>query len=296
MPRLALVGGGTGFIGRNIGDRLKKLGYQVLNISRSSGSGKITWESIERSGLPENTHAIVQVSGENVLARPWTESRKKVLLDSRVHTTKILSTAIAQAKVPPKVFVSGSAVGIYPSSPSLTLNENSTFPPPQNFAAELCREWEKSSEFPANVKGVRRAIVRTGVVLGKGGALPQLALPFKFGIGGPTGSGHQWFPWISEADIANLFVHAVENQNVEGVLNGVAPGIVTSAEFAKILGEVLHRPSFVRLPEFVVKAIFGDRAFMLLEGSKIIPQHTLESGFKFQHPDLESALRVALDK
>eukprot|EP01112_Ceratiomyxa_fruticulosa_P007840 TRINITY_DN2040_c0_g1_i6.p1 TRINITY_DN2040_c0_g1~~TRINITY_DN2040_c0_g1_i6.p1 ORF type:complete len:326 (-),score=72.69 TRINITY_DN2040_c0_g1_i6:52-1029(-) len=296
--RKVLIGGGSGFIGSALGETLKRKGFEVLNISRSAGSGKITWSEIKERGIPSDVHAVVSLSGANIMEKKWTEERKKELLDSRITPTKILADAISNSKEPPKTFVTTSAVGIYPSDPSLTFDE--TYPalekPAENFAIEICQQWEKAGELPNNISSkVRTVCVRSGFVLGDGGALAQMIPPFKFGLGGPLGSGQQWFRWITLRDIAGIFAHAVEN-DVNGVLNGVSPGIVTNEEFSKGLGQVLHRPVFLSVPKFALNMIFQERAFLVTEGSKILPKRTIESGYQFKDTNIVDALKWAVEK
>eukprot|EP01113_Clastostelium_recurvatum_P001549 TRINITY_DN1062_c0_g1_i1.p1 TRINITY_DN1062_c0_g1~~TRINITY_DN1062_c0_g1_i1.p1 ORF type:complete len:320 (+),score=64.81 TRINITY_DN1062_c0_g1_i1:57-962(+) len=300
MSRLIVIGGGTGFIGRALGSALTKRGHAVMNISRTAGKNNLTWADLAHKGLPRDTKAVVQLSGANIMDKTWTPERKKELIESRVEPTKMLVEAIKKATSPPEVFVSGSAVGIYPSDPSQTFDESSPVPssPPVNFPSELCLKWEEAGRLPSDLESrVRHVTIRTGVVLdAEGGALPQMIFPFKFGFGGMIGSGKQYMPWIALDDIVGLFVHAIENPNVKGVLNGVAPEAATNSTMTSKLGKVMSRPTFMSVPAFAINTMFGERAMMVLEGSQIVPTATLASGYMYQYPSLEGALDHVLTK
>jgi len=288
MAQRVLIGGGSGFVGQTLTKHFTQKGYSVTHISRTSGQNRVLWKDIEQHGIPE-VDAVVQISGANVLARPWTEARKKELLDSRVHTTATLVNAIQKSTAPPKVFISGSAIGIYPTSPTEEFDEDST-KLATDFAGNMVKSWEQAS-LPLENSKTRRVVTRFGVVLGDGGMMGGMFIPFQFGLGGPIGSGNQYMPWIHVEDIARLHSYIIEHPEIKGVLNAVAPQMVTNREFVTTLGKAMHRPSFFPLPSFLVKLLFGQRAFLLLEGQKVLPKHTLASGFNFQFPDLESALR-----
>ncbi|XP_030831872.1 epimerase family protein SDR39U1 [Strongylocentrotus purpuratus] len=291
---IVLIGGGTGFIGTALRKQLEVKGHKALLVSRSPGKDRVTWDEVKNNGLPQ-CDAVVNLTGENILnpAKRWTEDFKQVVWKSRVETTATLAEAISKASSPPSVFVGMSGVGYYPSSATAEYTEESMVED-QDYLGRLCVEWERSMG-PVDGKedGVRRAVVRTAVVLGKtGGAMSQMKWPFYFGVGGIIGSGQQYFPWIHIDDIAGIFVHAIENESISGVLNGIAPNPVTNHGFTKALGAAMWRPTLFPLPGFVVKGIFGDeRAVMLLEGQKVLPKRTLESGFNFRYPDINSALK-----
>jgi len=288
MSRKVLIGGGSGFIGQHITKHLTQKGYTVTHISRTAGPNHIQWREVEQHGIPE-VEAVIQVSGTNVLARPWTEARKKEIIDSRVQTTATLVKAIQRSSSPPKVFITGTAVGAYPTSETKEFDENST-DLASDFAGKMIHSWEQASLPLENTK-TRRAITRFGVVVGNGGIVAGMFLPFQFGVGGPIGSGKQYMPWVHVHDVARLHSYIIEHPEAKGIFNAVAPQVVTNLEFVKTLGKVMHRPAIFPLPSFAVKLLFGQRAFLLLEGQKVNPKRTLESGFKFEFADLESALR-----
>ncbi|XP_077626613.1 epimerase family protein SDR39U1 isoform X3 [Crocuta crocuta] len=286
------TGGGTGFIGTALTQLLKARGHEVTLVSRKPGPGRITWDELAKSGLP-GCDAAVNLAGENILnpLRRWNESFQKEVLSSRLETTKILAKAIIKASQPPKAWVLVTGVAYYQPSPTAEYDEDSPggdF----DFFSNLVTKWEAAARLPG--ESTRQVVVRSGVVLGRGGgAIGQMLLPFRLGLGGPIGSGHQFFPWIHIGDLAGILVHALEASHVQGVLNGVAPApTTTNAEFAKALGAALGRPAFIPLPSMVVQAVFGrERAIMLLEGQKVVPRRTLASGYQYSFPELGVALK-----
>lgn len=289
MAQRVLIGGGTGFVGQTLKEHLIRNGHKVTLISRTPGPDRVVWSELERNGIPE-VDAVIQVPGANILAWPWTQSRKQELLDSRIKTTETLVKAIQSSSNPPKVFISGSAIGIYPVSTGEEFTEDSQ-KIANDFAGELVQKWEAASLPLSNSDKTRRVVTRFGVVVGNGGMLSPMMIPFKLGLGGKLGSGNQYMPWVHVKDIAKLHEHIITHPEIHGVLNAVAPEMVTNYEFTKTLGKVLNRPTILPVPEFAIKMMMGERAFLLLEGQKVVPKRTLESGFKFDFPDLESALR-----
>nr|XP_039257402.1 epimerase family protein SDR39U1-like [Styela clava] len=289
-----LIGGGTGFVGQAITRSLKQNGHSVKIISRQSGKpDKISWSSIRENGLPHDTDAVVNVSGAPVINpfRRWTDEYKQEVRNSRLHTNKWLRQAIISSAIKPKVFATISGVGFYPSSKTATYDEESPGGVDE-YLAILANGWENEAKLPSDCDAVRQVIVRSGVVLGKGGGLmANLTWPFWLGLGGQYGNGQQFFPWIHVDDIAAIFVHSIENE-VSGILNAVSPDIRTNGDFTKEFAGVMRRPAFFTVPAFVIKCTLGDeRSPMLLQGQKVIPKRTLESGYKFIHPNLTDALR-----
>ncbi|EFX83469.1 hypothetical protein DAPPUDRAFT_301869 [Daphnia pulex] len=289
--KTVVIGGGSGFIGTALSSLLRHCGYDVVIVSRVPGAFSTTWSDLERHGLPKNTTAVISLAGQNILdfKRRWNPGFQQTVRASRINTSHSLAMAIQRAEIKPSVFVSTSGVGYYPPHPSKEYTEYSAGGKGDYFA-ELCTDWESVAKLPAEV-GVRQVTIRSGVVLGRrGGMIAQLYLPFFFGMGGPVGSGQQYLPWIHLHDIARLFLHAVENEQVEGVLNGVSPNLITSKEFARAFGASLWRPAVIPLPEFVCNILLGpERARMLTEGQKVIPKRTLDSGFVYKFPDIRSA-------
>ncbi|XP_071493734.1 epimerase family protein SDR39U1-like [Diadema antillarum] len=295
---IVLIGGGTGFVGKALRQQLEAKGHSAILVSRSSGRNKVTWDEIRQNGLPE-CHAVVNLAGENILnpAKRWTDEFKKLVWDSRVGTTGLLAEAISNSEKPPSVFIGMSGIGYYPPSTTAEYTEESSVTD-QDYLGRLCVEWEKAmdgagSKVDDQGPEVRKVVVRTAVVLGKGGgAIQQMQWPFYFGAGGIIGSGKQIFPWIHIDDIAGIFVHAIENEGVNGVLNGISPHPISNHTFTKAMGAALWRPTLFPLPGFMVRTVFGeDRAVMLLQGQRVLPKKTLESGYTFKYPEIDSALK-----
>ncbi|KAF2362310.1 Epimerase family protein SDR39U1 [Trinorchestia longiramus] len=285
-----VVGGGSGFIGSALTRVLQKKGYEVVVVSRKPGAWRITWEEICSSGLPANCVAVVNVAGQNILdpMQRWTPGFKQNVWASRVETTKYLADAIRKADKKPKVFASMSGVGYYPTGSTTEFDESSQggdF----DYLSRLCEGWEAAAKL--DLPEVRTVSIRTGVVLGRnGGMIQQLFMPFFLGLGGPVGSGEQPMPWIHLDDIVGLFDHAVHCEQVSGVLNGVAPQIITNAEFSKAFAAALRRPAVIPLPTPLVNLMFGEeRAKIMTEGQKVKPTLALKTGYKFKFPDIKSA-------
>lgn len=298
-----VVSGGTGLIGTELVESLKKDGHHVtlLTRSKSSSPDKIFWNietgEIDASRL-EGVDAIVHLAGENIsgdnpIQGRWTDERKAKILNSRVKGTTLLSDTIAKLKNPPKVFVSASAVGYYGSRDTESLNEKSS--KGSGFLSDVCQSWENSAK-SAKDKGIRVAHTRFGVVLSnEGGALKSMLLPYKMGVGGIIGNGKQYMSWIDITDVAGAIKHVINN-NIEGIVNVVSPNPVTNAEYTKALGHVIHRPTIFPIPALGINVLFGEMGNELLLGSqKVLPEVLLNSGYKFQYPDVTSSLEHVLN-
>lgn len=291
-----LIGGGTGFIGTRLSKLLKDNGYAATIISRMPGLGRITWHEVEKNGLgKEPISAVVNLCGQNVLdpTRRWTAGFKQNVWNSRINTSASLVKAITHAlpETKPDVFVNISGVSCYKPDDKKVYTEDDKCEK-YDFFSDLCIEWEKAATLNEST-GVRNVKLRTGVVLGReGGMIKSLYLPFFFGAGGPVGEGNQILPWIHIDDLCSLILYSIENKKVDGVLNAVAPDIVTNKDFAKAFGRALWRPALIPLPEFVVNFMFSEeRAVLLTKGAKIHPKRTLESGFKYQYPKILEACK-----
>lgn len=281
--------GGTGFVGGYLQKALKKRQHEVvvLDIRRDSG-----W----RSSLKE-CDAVINLAGAGLFAKRWNVDYKSLIHSSRVEGTQKIVEAMAAAKQDggkgPKVLVNASAVGFYGTSFDQTFDESSTSG--TDFLAFVCREWEAEAEKAQRQYGIRTAIVRFGVVLGKdGGALQKLLPPFKAFAGGPLGNGKQPFPWVHIDDAVGVLIHALETESVHGPLNAVAPQTLTNKEFCSALGKVLSRPSLLPVPSFALYTIVGQAADMLVEGQRVLPKKTIASGYKFLFTDAEAALKDLL--
>jgi uncharacterized protein (TIGR01777 family) len=287
-----LVTGASGFIGERLTALAQSRGHQVLPVSRKPRAGGYDWSPASLEAGVAAADAIVHLAGENLFGKRWTEAQKKKLVDSRVETTDRLARLAAQRR--PVAFLSASAIGYYGPSERPGLDESA--PPGNDFLATLCRRWEESTA-PASAAGARTVLLRTGIVLGReDGALKQMLPPFKLGVGGPIGSGRQWFSWIHIADEVGLILHLLESAAASGPFNLTAPNPVTMREMAKTLGKVLHRPAVLPVPGFALKVALGDVADVLLTGQHVLPKSALESGYRFQFPELEGALRDILGR
>ena len=297
------ITGATGFIGRALVPRLQRDGHSVVVWARSDVRAlallgadiDVVSVAAGREALISalsRCDAVVNLAGEPLLGKRWTEARRRVLRESRAGTTVQLVDAIEAASPRPRVLVSGSAVGYYGDRAGETLDESSS--PRKDFLSQLCQDWESAAE-RASASGVRVVLLRTGVVLGRAGALAQMLPPFKLGAGGPIGSGRQYLSWIHLHDLVKLIVTAVEDDRYSGPLNGVAPEQTTSREFARVLGRVLHRPAFLPTPALALRAVFGDAAVVLLASQRVEPQTAKRHGFTWDFPSLDAALHDVID-
>jgi uncharacterized protein len=302
MMKKVILTGATGLIGKNNASKLIQRGDEVTIFTRSVDKAKriipnaaeyVFWNSERDDWQPklESKDAVIHLAGENVMAKRWNEEHKKNIYNSRVDSTRILVKTIENAVDKPKVFISASAIGYYGNSEeSVSEKSNSG----KGFLSEVVRSWEKETN-EVDRLGVRRVNIRIGIVLDKyEGALEQMITPYKFFIGGPLGSGKQWFPWIHIDDVAGIFLFALDNENVYGILNAVSPNPLRMNEFCRTLGAVMNRPSLFKVPAFVLKIIFGEGADVLLGGAKVIPERTIELGYIFNFVEVEKALKNLL--
>ncbi|XP_011349929.1 epimerase family protein SDR39U1 isoform X2 [Ooceraea biroi] len=243
---------------------------------------------MERYGLPENTSAVINVAGQNVLdpTRRWTPGFKQNVRNSRVKTTKALADAIQSTKATVLVTVSG--VACYKPDDAEYTEESKC--ESYDFLSRLCHDWEEAARLP-EASNIRQVTIRSGVVLGKnGGMIKQIYLPFLLGLGGPIGTGNQYMPWIHITDLVNMFLFALKTGNVHGILNGVAPQLITNKEFTQAFAAALRRPAIIPFPRIILNILFNEeRAKMMLEGQKVIPKRVTELGFQYQYPDIKKA-------
>lgn len=295
-----VVTGATGFVGQVIVQQLLEAGDEVVVLTRNVAKAAISLGSSckyfqwnDTNSLPpleafEGADGVVNLMGETISKR-WDEAQKKKIYNSRINGTKRLVEAIEQLTQKPKVFVSTSAIGIYGNRGPEDLNESSNVA--DDFLAKVCKDWENEANKVRN-HGLRVVTIRTGVVLGRGGgALPKMLPIFKLGGGGPVGSGNQYMSWIHVVDIAAMYVEALKNDAIKGVLNGTAPYPATNKDFSKMLGKVLRRPAVLPLPEFAAKLVLGEMSQLVLEGQKVLPVKFKENNFRFRYPTLEMALK-----
>ena len=294
-----LITGATGFIGRALVPRLQRDGHSVVAWVRSESRARgllgadVDLVPASRGHNPlvdalAGVDAVVNLAGEALIGKRWTPDRRRVLEESRVGVTTDLVRAIAAATPRPRVLVSGSAVGWYGDRGDEPLSETSK--PGGDFLAHLCRDWENAAR-AADVSGVRVVLLRTGVVLGRnGGALAQMLPPFKLGAGGPIGNGRQYLPWIHLHDLVSAVAVIIADERYRGPVNGVAPEEATSRTFAAALGRALHRPAILPTPAFVLRALFGEAATVLLASQRVAPAVLAGHGFTFAFPTLDAAL------
>jgi uncharacterized protein (TIGR01777 family) len=299
------ITGGTGFVGPALVRRLRRDGHALRLWVRSperareqldglSGGLAGQVELVAASGgatamqaAIADADAIVNLAGEPVIGKRWSARQKQALWASRVGITDQIVAAMA-ATPRPRVLVSTSAVGYYGDTGAREVDEDS--PPGPGFLAELSVAWEQAATRAAS-HDTRVVLVRIGLVLGRGGGVLGQMLPaFKLGVGGPLGSGDQYFPWVHLDDLVELFAAALTDAKLRGPVNGVAPGIVTNREFARALGRALHRPAILRVPPFALRIALGEAASALVEGQRVAPRRTQALGFRFAHPTLDEAL------
>lgn len=296
-----LIAGGTGFLGRHLANHLEDNGHDLIILTRSSstyeGQGKHDnrWYKSYKTDVTRwvnEADAVINLAGEGLFDRRWTESVKKKLYHSRIDTTRVLVEAIEHADNRPQVFVSGSAVGYYGSRGEKPLDEQAA--PGDDFLARLCVDWEHEAS-KAEKFGVRVVNPRTGLPLEKdGGVLEQMLMPFQFFVGGAIGDGSQYMPWIHVRDFCRSITFAMQQEDVSGAYNACAPEPVTMKEFAETLGRVLNRPSLFNVPEPLLKVAFGEAADFMTASLNVRPAVLQERGFTFDYTGLEEALRQIL--
>jgi uncharacterized protein (TIGR01777 family) len=296
-----LITGATGFVGTALGKKLLDSGHELNILTRSmerlpkiyqdSRVNVFTWTDTSKAPPIEcisGINGVINLMGENISAKRWSDEQKKILHASRVESTINLTTLLNEnLKTPLDFFVSASAVGIYPVNLPQPLDEDTH--PGKNFLADLCRDWEAAARTITKTKRV--VIIRTAVVLEKhGGALGKMLPPFKLGLGGPIGDGDQVMSWIHLDDLVHLYFSAATIPTFEGVYNGAAPDPVDNFHFTKALGNALHRPTLVPVPAIALKLAFGEMSSVILDSQKVISKRLSENHFSFQYPTIEKAM------
>jgi len=272
-----MVLGGNGFVGRHLVRALQARGDAVSVSSLRDPQAA--------AAATAGHDAVVNLAGASVSER-WSDAQKKAIADSRIALPHAYLDALAAAGAKPSVYVSASAIGYYGTSATATFTETS--PPGDDFLARVCVGWETEAR-RAETLGMRVALIRTGLVLGTdGGALAKLLPIFKLGLGGPIGSGTQWYSWIHIDDLVGIYLLALDGAS--GPLNGTAPAPVTNRAFTDALGAALHRPAFLPVPAFAISAILGEGAVVVVEGQRVLPEATHERGYTFVYPTLAGAL------
>jgi hypothetical protein len=298
----AVIFGGAGFLGQGIVPRLAQAGVNITVVSRGPAKAEralggaratvVQWDAETVGGwakVLDGADLVVNLVGQPIAGGRWTQNYKDALWRSRVHGTRLIVSAMGTVTRPPLVLVQSSAVGYYGSIRG-DRPVDETYPPGTDYLARLCSAWEAEA-LQASSLGVRVVIYRLGVVLHQdGGALKPMITTFRWFLGGPLGSGNQWFPWIHRDDVANLTVWALENRQASGAYNATAPESVTMKEFCRQLGKALGRPCWLPVPKLALKLLLGEGAEAALGGVRAVPARLLQEGYSFLFPDLPTAL------
>jgi hypothetical protein len=302
-PRLKIVvTGASGLVGSSLSRFLTDGGHDVFPLVRrpvDANKGEIRWNpargEIDSAAL-EGMDAVIHLAGKNIGAARWTEAHLREVRESRILGTKLLAATLAKLSMPPRVFISASAVGYYGTREQHEFTEDDGSPQ-NDFLSRLCVEWEQAAE-SAREAGIRVVHPRLGVVLtASGGALKMMLPVFRLGLGGVLASGRQWMSWIALDDLLEALNFLLLEDQVAGSVNITSPAPVTNFEYTKILGRVLRRPTIFRVPAFVLRTALGQMADeLLINGSRVLPARLLRLGFKFSNSDLEGALRLELGK
>ncbi len=297
------IAGATGFVGSRLVEQLQAQGHQVIILTRSPQQASNRFPQAQivgynplKSGEWQKSisgcDAVVNLAGEPIAEKRWTPSQKRAMLESRQIGTQKIVEAIEQSDLKPQVLINASAIGYYGTSETSKFDETS--PAGADFLAEVCTAWETAAQ-AVTTNGTRLVILRLGIVLGEnGGALGKMLAPFSAFVGGPIGSGKQWFSWIHRDDVVKLIIKAITEPQMQGVYNATAPNPVTMEDFAQTLGAVMNRPSWLPVPNFALEALLGEGAIVVLQGQQVIPTQTLAQGFDFQYPTLKPALTAIL--
>jgi uncharacterized protein (TIGR01777 family) len=300
--KIAIVGG-SGFIGRNLAKALHRAGEEVIIFSRKNslpqelmGLANMHLVSTSKPSTKdlEGVDALVNLAGESVVGEKWSDKRKEALRTSRVDFTRSIVEELAKVKVKPKVFLQGSAIGFYGMHETGKPVFSEDAKPGEDFLAKLCVDWEEEANRMKEF-GVRTVLIRTGIVLSpESGAMQQMLLPFKMFVGGPLGNGKQYMSWIHLADMIGAIQFLLANPKAEGAFNFTAPNPCSNEEFSTVLGKVMGRPSFMRVPSFPLIALYGEGAEVILKGQNVIPTKLTALNYQFQFPELKPALEDLL--
>ncbi|MBI4288231.1 MAG: TIGR01777 family protein [Chloroflexi bacterium] len=287
-----IVTGGSGFIGQRLTAALLARGHQVTVFDHHPPIQGAAFVRVDLMGqeLPSelfsDVDAVIHLAGKNIFGH-WNEEVKKQIYDSRILSTRGLVSSLANLGRRPEAFISASAVGIYGDRGEEDVDESTT--PGGDFLAKVCFDWEKEAR-AAEDYGVRTVQVRTAPVTGPGGLLAKVTPLYKMGLGGPLGSGRQWFPWVHIQDIVNIYVFVLENRDIRGPVNASSPNLVRNREFSRVLARVLRRPHVFRVPRWAVRLAFGELADVVLASQKVHPSVLTQLGYKFAFPDVRKAL------
>jgi uncharacterized protein (TIGR01777 family) len=300
-----LIAGGSGFIGSHFCQTAHQQGWRITVLSRRPQAAAPLLpdnvrvvSSLDQIDPEQNIDVLLNLAGEPLANGRWTQSRKTVFVRSRVDTTEALYQFFAAREQRPATVISGSAVGYYGAGNGNDIEIDESLlditDSQDNFSHQLCSQWEQAAAQFEQL-GSRVCYLRTGIVLGDGGALSKMLPAFRLGLGGPMGDGRQWMPWIHIEDMVRLIFHCIARDTIVGPVNGTAPNPVTNRQFSKALGAALSRPAFFPMPALVVKFLFGEMGEeLLLQGKKVVPSKLQDTGFNFQYPLLPDALNNLL--
>ncbi len=300
MAKIA-VAGATGLIGKKLVTALLKRNDEVVVIGRDIAKLKNVFPEVKLYSdyslnylkVLEKTDSFVNLAGANVAGSRWTEEYKKKIIDSRILSAKAIINIINYLNSKPSSYITASAIGYYGISETKTFTEKDSFG--HDFLAKVCERWENEASEVTKM-GVREAAVRIGIVLAKeGGALKKMLIPFNLFLGGPLGSGVQWFSWVHIDDLINVFLFAID-KNISGGINAVAPNPVRMKHFTDTLGKVIKRPNYFPVPEFILRLIMGEANYIVTKGNRVIPEKLILSKFNFQFTQLKDALEDLLIK
>ncbi|QTL34508.1 TIGR01777 family oxidoreductase [Pseudoalteromonas viridis] len=291
-----LITGATGLIGSELCKFLINK-HKIVALTRNiSKAGRVLDSKIEAIDDLDQVNfndldVVINLAGEPIADKRWTEKQKARITDSRIALTEEISNRIRACDSPPHTFISGSAIGYYGRQPATVKVDEDFNDPYPEFSHQLCKDWEAKANL-AHSEQTRVCIVRTGVVLSRqGGALKKMLPAFQFGMGGPMASGKQMMSWIHIDDMVQLLLFLVKHQDLSGVFNATAPAPVSNKEFAERLALTLRRPAMLTMPEFVLKALFGEMSELLIYGQRVLPRRALKANYRFRYPNLDEALQ-----
>jgi uncharacterized protein (TIGR01777 family) len=295
-----IVSGVGGLIGSALMPSLDAAGHEVVRLvrpPRDAGASEEIWDPSSGrldAAVVDGADAVINLNGQNIADGRWSSAVKNALLSSRLDATRTIVEAISRAKNPPRVLINASAVGYYGDRGDELLDEGSS--QGESFLAELSRDWEAAAVAACSDR-TRVVLLRLGMVVARGGALGRMLTPFKMGLGGPVGSGRQFWPWIGIDDVCGAIEHLIEPTEIEGPVNLVSPQELRCSEFAQTLGRVLHRPAFIPMPAFAARFALGEMAEgLLLASARVRPKVLENSGYEYLVPSLDQAIRSALDE
>jgi uncharacterized protein (TIGR01777 family) len=304
MAKKIIITGATGLIGIKLCNALIKRGDEITIFTRNIQKGKrelpevkkfVEWDYRKPEQWKSELNrkdAVIHLAGANLAGRRWSEQYKKIIIDSRLTSTKNLILGMEEIDEKPGLFICASAVGYYGNKDEELITEQS--PPSNDFLSELCKRWELEAS-KAEFLGIRRVSLRQAPVLSKNdGMIKEMKLPFKLFLGGPIGTGKQWLPWIHIEDLVNIYLFLLENKNITGPVNASSPNPVRMSEFADVMGKILQRPSYFKIPKFLIRLIKGDLADSITASQRVIPKKLLDAGFDFNFKDVQTSLRDLL--